>query len=90
MYIVLVVNHKYLTKRNFVTTRIHSNKMIQIKSTTEFMPGTKRRRIYLFEDNEEDVIMTDGPVYESEEEVLEREDKEWEELVKLTEAYDDT
>jgi hypothetical protein len=35
----------------------YRNKMIQILSTTEFMTGTRRRRIYMYED--EDIVMTD-------------------------------
>lgn len=59
--------------------------MIQIVLTTDVMPGTRRRRIYMFED--EDVIMTDRIVYESEEEASEREEAE---LDKLIELFDDT
>jgi hypothetical protein len=63
----------------------YRNKMIQILSTTEFMPGTRRRRIYMYED--EDVVMTDEVFYESEEEASEREDAE---LDALLEIFDDT
>lgn len=59
--------------------------MIQILSTTEFMPGTRRRRIYMFEDD--DVIMTDSIIYESEEDASAREDAELDELIEL---FDDT
>lgn len=36
-------------------------------SETEFMPGTTRRRIYLYEDNG-DVVMTYEPLYEDDKE----------------------
>lgn len=36
-------------------------------SKTEYLAGTKRRRIYMYEDDG-DVIMTDEPVYEVEDE----------------------
>lgn len=59
--------------------------MIEILSTTEFMPGTRRRRIYMYEDD--DLIMTDSPIYESEDDAEQREDEELDELLEL---FDDT
>lgn len=59
--------------------------MIQVISSTQYMPGTKRRQIYMYEDD--DLIMTDTPIYESEEDAEQREDEELDELLEL---FDDT
>jgi hypothetical protein len=59
--------------------------MIEVISSTRYMPGTKRRQIYMYEDD--DLVMTDSPIYESAEDADARED---EELDKLLELFDDT
>jgi hypothetical protein len=47
--------------------------MIRVISHTEVLEGTCRRRVFLFEDDGEDAIMTDEEYYESEEEAQARE-----------------
>ncbi len=47
--------------------------MLRVVSDIEVMEGTCRRKVYLFEDDGEDAIMTDEEIYESEEEALARE-----------------
>lgn len=62
--------------------------MIKILSETECLPGTERRKIYLY-DESGDAIMTDGEIYESQEEsdnrVLMEELLEEERIAKLKE-----
>lgn len=47
---------------------IYINKMFRLLSETEHIPGTDRRKVYLYEDDSEDAIMTDTEIYETEEE----------------------
>lgn len=59
--------------------------MIEVISSTQYMPGTRRRQIYMYDDD--DLVMTDSPIYESEEDASAREDAELDELLEL---FDDT